>query len=201
MRRVGREGAEGVVDLRRLVQLAQYDVHDFREAYGVVVYRGLKPHVDTGSHTEPLDRRRRDDVDLRLRELRRYRVDLGDERGELLVWRLALSPRVERDDERGDVFAFAAEDVMSVNVHHAVHAGKRHDLLDHRLDDGLGARTRSSFRKLYAGEYNALVLVGKEGRRRKLKHRPAAEGYGREEQERQYPALRYDDGSRDIAAR
>ena len=90
---------------------------------------------------------------------------------------------------------------MSVDVHHAVHSGQSHDLLDHRLDDGLGARARSSFGELYAGEYDALVFVGKEGRRRNLKDRPAAEGYGGEEQEREDSALRYDDGSRDVAAR
>ena len=47
VRRVGREGAEGVVDLRRLVQLAQHYAHDLGEADGVVVDRRFKPHVDT----------------------------------------------------------------------------------------------------------------------------------------------------------
>ncbi|MPM65916.1 hypothetical protein SDC9_112820 [bioreactor metagenome] len=76
MRRVGGVGAEGVEELRRLVQRGEKSLHHRREPFRVVFLARLQPQVKAGGHAEPHYRRRREDVRRGFGVLRGYLFDL-----------------------------------------------------------------------------------------------------------------------------
>ena len=149
-------------DVRIRIELREQLLLELVDLHRVGVRLVLDVDGYAVGHSKARNRRRHEDLPLRLWNRREHHLDASDERGGVLLWQRTLVPALEVDDESRLVLAAAADHAPPGDGQHAFHLRQLTQHLHAAKRDVARAVARGAFRHLHRREYDALVFVGEE---------------------------------------